>query len=177
MMIAAVFGIHAPLLEIAYRSGIVYVAVVLLMLASGRRQLGQMTPFDLVLILLIANAVQNAMVGTDSTILGGIVAATALIATSQLFSRVLVRFRWFRHTLEGEPVLLVHNGQVVERNIHAVGLTDDLVLQACREHGFDTFEEVKGAVLEIDGTISIVPRGATTVRTRHRVRAIKPGGN
>jgi uncharacterized membrane protein YcaP (DUF421 family) len=177
MTLAAVFGFHAPLAEIVYRSAIVYVAVVGLMLLSGRRQLGQMTPFDLVLILLIANAVQNAMVGTDSTILGGVVAAAALIVTSQVFSRVAVRFGWFRRVVEGEPKLLIHDGQLVERNLHNTGVTQDLLLQACREHGFDTFAEVKSAVLEIDGTISIVPRNVPAVRTRHRVRATQPGGN
>jgi uncharacterized membrane protein YcaP (DUF421 family) len=121
--------------------------------------------------------VQNAMVGTDSTILGGVVAAAALIVTSQLFSRVAVRVGWFRRAVEGVPKLLIHDGQLVERNLHNTGVTEDLLLQACREHGFDTFAEVKSAVLEIDGTISIVPRNVPAVRTRHRLRATQPGGN
>jgi uncharacterized membrane protein YcaP (DUF421 family) len=172
-----VFGIHAPFWQIVYRSAIVYVAVVLGLRLTGRRQLGQMTPFDLVLILLIANAVQNAMVGSDVSIFGGIVAAATLLALNQATGFVIGRVPRFRRALEGEPVLLANNGEFIESHIRAVGLSDDLVLQAMREHGFDDLSQVQSAVLEIDGTISIVAVGANIVRTRHRVRAVRPGGN
>jgi uncharacterized membrane protein YcaP (DUF421 family) len=177
MSASEVFGFHAPFWQIAYRSAIVYVIIVVLMRLTGRRQLGQMTPFDLVLILLIANAVQNAMVGSDVTIFGGLVAATALLATDQVLSRIVDRVPRARRLFQGEPILLVSDGKVIESHLRAAGLTTDLVLQACREHGFDDFSEVKVAILEIDGTISIVPIGTKAVRTRHRVRAFRPGGN
>lgn len=172
-----VFGIHAPFAQIAYRSAIVYFVIVILMRMTGRRQLGQMTPFDLVLILLIANAVQNAMVGPDVTIFGGLVAASALLVTDQVFSRLVDRVPRFRSVLEGDPVLLVNDGRLLESHVRAAGLTEELVMQACREHGFENISDVKLAVLEIDGTISIVPVGTKSVRTRHRVRAFRPGGN
>ena len=172
-----VFGIHAPFWQIFYRSAIVYVAVVVGIRLTGRRQLGQMTPFDLVLILLIANAVQNAMVGSDVSIFGGVLAAATLLVLNQVTGFVIGRVPRFRRALEGEPVLLVNNGKFVETHIRAAGLTDDLVLQAMREHGFNDLAQVQSAVLEIDGTISIVPTNAQTVRTRHRVRAVRPGGN
>jgi len=177
MSTSEVFGIHAPLWQIAYRSAIVYIVIVLLMRLTGRRQLGQMTPFDLVLILLIANAVQNAMVGPDVTILGGVVAAAALLATDQVFTRLVERVPRARRIFQGEPILLVSDGELLESHLHTSGLTADLVLQACREHGFDDLRQVKVAILEIDGTISIVPIGTKSVRTRHRVRAFRPGGN
>lgn len=177
MSASDVFGIHAPFAQIAYRSAAVYVIIVILMRLTGRRQLGQMTPFDLVLILLIANAVQNAMVGSDVTIFGGLVAAATLLATDQVFSRVVDRVPRFRRVFEGEPVLLVNDGKLVDAHLRSAGLTEELVLQACREHGFEDVSEVKIAVLEIDGTISIVPVGTKSVRTRHRVRAFRPGGN
>ncbi len=74
-------------------------------------------------------------------------------------------------------MLLVNDGKIVDAHLRAAGLTEELVLQACREHGFEDISQVKIAVLEIDGTISIVPIGTKSVRTRHRVRAVRPGGN
>ena len=102
MIVADVFGVHAPFLQITYRTIIIYVVIVLLMRLMGRRQLGQMTPFDLVLILLIANAVQNAMVGSDTTIFGGLVAAAALLVSDQVLSRVVDRIPRFRRIVEGQ---------------------------------------------------------------------------
>ncbi len=172
-----VIGIHAPFFEIVYRSAIVYVAIVLGMRLTGTRQLGQMTPFDLVLVLLIANAVQNAMVGSDVTVLGGVAAAATLLAMNRATAFATDRLPFLRRAIEGEPVLLLNNGELIESHIRRAGLSDELVLQSIREHGFANASDVKMAVLEIDGTISIVPAGSATVRTRHRVRAVRPGGN
>jgi uncharacterized membrane protein YcaP (DUF421 family) len=177
MSVSDVFGIHAPYWQIVYRSAIVYVAIVVGMRLTGTRQLGQMTPFDLVLVLLIANAVQNAMVGSDVTILGGVTAAATLLALNLVIGRVIERLPSLRKAVEGQPVLLLHDGRLIEEHIRRVGLSDDLVLQAIREHGFANASDVQMAVLEVDGTISIVPAGTGTVRTRHRVRALRPGGN
>jgi uncharacterized membrane protein YcaP (DUF421 family) len=145
----------------------VYVAIVLGMRLTGTRQLGQMTPFDLVLVLLIANAVQNAMVGSDVSILGGILAAGTLLAMNRATAIATERLPFFRRALEGEPSLLLNDGKLIESHIKRAGLTDELVLQAIREHGFEDETQVRMAVLEIDGTISIVPAGTATVRTRH----------
>lgn len=177
MSVAHVFGVHAPYWQIVYRSAIVYVAIIAGMRITGARQLGQMTPFDLVLILLIANAVQNAMVGTDVTILGGLTAAATLLVLNRGTAILTDRLPLLRNTIEGHPVLLLNNGVLVEEHIRRAGLTDDLVLQAIREHGFANATDVQMAVLEVDGTISIVPAGTQTVRTRHRVRSVRPGGN
>ena len=176
MNAADVFGIHAPFWEITYRSAIVYVAIVLGMRLTGTRQLGQMTPFDLVLILLIANAVQNAMVGSDITMLGGVTAAATLLVLNRGVAYATDRLPVFRRALEGEPMLIVHDGALLEKHIMRAGLSDDMVTQAMREHGFDEVKKIHLAVLEVDGTISIVPFDGPKVRTRHRVRAVRPGG-
>ncbi len=176
MSAGEVFGIHAPFWEIAYRSAIVYAAIVLGMRLTGARQLGQMTPFDLVLILLIANAVQNAMVGSDVTILGGLTAAATLLVLNRVVAYTADRLPFFRRALEGEPVLILNNGQLLEKQILRAGLSDDMVMQAIREHGFDDLTKIHSAVLEVDGTISIVPTEGPRVRTRRRVRAVHPGG-
>ncbi len=176
MNAADVFGVHASFLEIVYRSAIVYAAIVVGMRVTGARQLGQMTPFDLVLILLIANAVQNAMVGSDVTILGGLTAAATLLTLNRTVDVAADRIPWFRKALEGEPVLILSDGKLMERQIVKAGLSNDMVLQAIREHGFENEKAIHLAVLEVDGTISIVPTDGPKVRTRHRLRALRPGG-
>jgi uncharacterized membrane protein YcaP (DUF421 family) len=175
--VSDIFGVHAPFFEIIYRTAIVYGVIVIGLRVTGNRQLGQMTPFDLVLILLIANAVQNAMVGTDVSIFGGLAAAVTLLALNRVTGVVTDRLPMLRRALEGDAVLLINNGVLIEDHIRRAGLSDELVLQAIREHGFEDETKVHLAVLEIDGTISIVPSGTATVRTRHRVRAVRPGGN
>lgn len=176
MSVSDVFGVHAPFAQIVYRSAIVYVAIVVGMRLTGRRQLGQMTPFDLVLVLLIANAVQNAMVGSDVTILGGLTAAATLLIMNQGAMYAARRFGLFRRALEGTPVLLIHHGQFIEEHVRREGITNDLIMQAIREHGIEEVSGVQSAVLEIDGTISIVPVGAKTLHSRRHVRATRPGG-
>lgn len=177
MSAADVFGIHASFWEIAYRSAIVYVAIILGMRLTGARQLGQMTPFDLVLILLIANAVQNAMVGSDITIFGGLTAAATLLALNRAVAVAVDRLPFFRKALEGEPVLLLNGGQLLEKSILRAGLSDDMVMQAIREHGFDDAQQIHAAVLEVDGTISIVPSDGPRMRTRRPVRVVRRGGS
>ncbi len=175
MSVVDVFGVHAPFLQIVYRCAIVYAVLVVGMRLTGTRQLGQMTVFDLVLILLIANAVQNAMVGSDASILGGVVAAASLLVMNRFVGAVADRVPWIRREVEGQTVLLLHDGELLEDHIRHAGLSDDLVLQSIREHGFEHASDVRMAVLEVDGTISIVPLDAQIMRTRRRVRAIHPG--
>jgi uncharacterized membrane protein YcaP (DUF421 family) len=175
--LSRVFGWDSSLAEIVLRCVLIYIAVIAGMRLTGRRQLGQMTPFDLVLILLIANAVQNAMVGPNNSILGGLVAAATLLTLNQAVGMVLSRAPLLRLAIEGEPVLIVHDGKLLEDQVRREGLTDALVMQAMREHGFDELAHVHSAVLEIDGTISFTVAGTPTVPTRRRVRTIRPGGN
>ena len=169
-------GLEWSLWEIVVRSAIIYVVIVGGMRLTGRRQLGQMNPLDLVLILLIANAVQNAMVGADVTIAGGVVAAATLLIMNYLAARVTERYPRVEELLEGDPVVLINNGRFVDDHIRQQRLTRKLVEQQMREHGFDEVSAVHSATLEVDGTISFIPAGAPVVRTRRRVRAIRPGG-
>ena len=164
----------ASLLQIVVRTVITYLVILLLLRLGGKRELGQMTPFDLVVLLLIANAVQNAMVGSDSSLTGGLLAAAAILGTNWLVDRLGLRWGWLRRELRGTPTLLVHDGRLVEPNLRREGVAEEEVLQAAREHGLSELGEIKQAVLEIDGTISIVGPEAQIRRTRRRVRARKP---
>jgi uncharacterized membrane protein YcaP (DUF421 family) len=145
------------LLEIALRTFIVYVVVVLGLRFFGKRELGQMTPFDLVLILLVSNAVQNAMTGPDTSLTGGVVSALTLLLTNWAFNAVGVRIPAVRKWLEGEPSILVQDGHIFYDHLKHEGVEMDELMMAAREHGVDRISEIGKAVLEVDGTISIVP--------------------
>jgi uncharacterized membrane protein YcaP (DUF421 family) len=159
------------LLEIVGRSLVVYVAILVGLRLGGRRELGQLTPFDLVLILLVANAVQNAMVGTDTTLGGGLVAAATLLVANFVIARLRLRSQPLRRFIEGVPVVLIQRGEWVEANMRREGVTHDEVGAAIREHGeVDDVTQVELAVLETDGSISIVPTSANVQRSRRRLR-------
>jgi uncharacterized membrane protein YcaP (DUF421 family) len=165
-----VFDLEVSPWSILARTIVVYAALLLGLRLAGKRQIGQMTPFDLVVILLIANAVQNAMVGPDTSLLGGLIAAGALIAVNYSVALLGERVPLFRRAVEGSPTLLIANGEFVMENLRREGLEEEEVMMAIREHGVAEVADVKMAVLEVDGSISIVPADATTLRTRRHNR-------
>lgn len=159
------------LLGIVGRTVAVYAAVLIGLRLGGRRELGQLTPFDLVLILLVANAVQNAMVGQDTSLAGGLVAAATLLVVNMVVARLRLRSPRLRQLVEGPPVVLVQHGEFVETNLKREGLTEDDVLAAVREHGeVEGVANVELAVLEADGSVSVVPKSASVHRTSRRLR-------
>ena len=166
----------ASLLGIVIRTVVVYLALAIGIRAAGKRELGQMTPFDLVVVLVISNAVQNAMVGTDTSLVGGLVAAGVLLALNEAVGRARLRWPMLSRRLTGSPTLLVVRGEFVEENLRREGLDRDEVLMAMREHGFSDLTDVQMAMLEVDGTISIVPAGSESQRTRRKLRGRKPIG-
>jgi uncharacterized membrane protein YcaP (DUF421 family) len=146
----------SPYLGIAGRTLFIYAIVFVGIRISGKREVGQMTPFDLVLLLLLSNAVQNAMTGPDTTLLGGIVAGGALLVANKIVSRLAWRSRRVRTWLEGTPQLLIRSGQLLNENMVKERLTMADLEQALREHGVATIKDVALAVLEVDGTISVL---------------------
>lgn len=174
MLSASVFGVHA--LEIALRCIAVYAVVLIGMRVMGKRQMGQLAPFDLVLILLIANAVQNAMVGTDTTLLGGIVAAVTLLVINAIVGAVTARNHALRRLLIGTPTVLARDGVVDAELMRRQGVTKEELDAAIHEHGVRDLSQVAVAILEIDGDISIVPKeGSEVHRSHRRVRQVKHG--
>jgi len=143
-------------LEIAGRTTAVYLLVLLGIRLTGKREVGQMTPFDLTLLLLLSNSVQNAMTGPDNTLMGGAAAAVVLLILNYLFAEVSGLNRRFRSVLEGSPTLLIHNGELITAHCAKEHISVDEVHRALREHGVSTIEEVSLAVLEVDGAISIL---------------------
>jgi len=161
---------------VVVRTLVVYLALLVGLRVAGKRELGQMTPFDLVVVLVISNAVQNAMVGTDTSLTAGIVAAFTLLAANWLINRLGLRYLWLGSRLIGSPTLLINHGHFVEDHMRREGIQREEVLMAMREHGINRVDEVDVAVLEVDGTISIVPMGTKVQRTRRRMRGRKPTG-
>ena len=146
-------------LEILLRTAAVYLVILVGLRLAGKREIGQLTVFDLVVLLLIANAVQNAMVGPDTSLVGGILAAVVLLLINVLVARL--RFKWprLRRWLEGTPTLLVLHGDVISGNLRREGVDEDILSAALREHGIADISGVEMAVLETDGSISVVPVG------------------
>jgi uncharacterized membrane protein YcaP (DUF421 family) len=142
------------LLEILLRTSAIYLLILIGVRLSGKREVGQMTPFDLTLLLLLANAVQNAMTGPDTSLAGGAVAATTLLVLNFVVADFAGLNRRFRKFVQGEPTLLIHNGRLIPAHLAREHLTVDEVMRALREHGISRVEDVSLAVLEVDGSVS-----------------------
>ena len=161
--------------EIVLRTLVIYAVVLVLLRFAGKRELGQMTTFDLVVIILIANAVQNAMTGPDTTITGGVLAATTLIVANVAVSRVFRQVPSLARLFTGSPTLLVEDGKVLEENLKREHVSLEELQMAVREHGIEDLKDVALAVLEVDGAISIVHKGeyGRAARTLRRFRQFK----
>jgi Predicted membrane protein len=132
-----------------------------------------MTVSDLVMILLIANAVQNAMTGPDFSVQGGLLAAAVLLVANRLVAWLRIHSGAWGRLIEGSPTVLIQEGKYLDPALRKEGLERTQVEMAMREHGVDDVAGVKLAVLETDGSISIVPSGASVIRTRKHIRQIK----
>ncbi len=140
--------------EIVLRTAIIYAVVLLGIRLSGKREVGQMTPFDLALLLLLSNAVQNAMTGPDTTLVGGVVAASTLLILNFFIADLSGVNRKFRKFIEGQPTLLVHDGSILSAHMVREHVSMDELQRALREHGIAQYQDCALAVLEVDGSIS-----------------------
>ena len=165
---------NLTLLEIAFRTIIIYAVVLLGIRLTGKREVGQMASFELVLILLLANAVQNAMTGPDTSLAGGIVAACTLLLTNVIVTRFSSRSRTLRTALEGTPTILILKGAVIKMNMEKEHIAHEELEQALREHGISSITDVGLAVLEVDGSISVLRNDElpSAARPHHRIRFV-----
>jgi uncharacterized membrane protein YcaP (DUF421 family) len=153
-MTGAFFPGGHVLLQIVLRTGVIYLLVLIGVRLSGKREVGQMTPFDLTLLLLLSNSVQNAMTGPDTSLLGGAVAACTLLVLNYGVAAVSGSNRRLRRLIEGQPTLLIHDGQIIEPHMARERVSMDELHRALREHGINNCDQVALAVLEVDGSIS-----------------------
>jgi len=156
------------LFEIVGRSVVVYLFIVIAIRIAGKKELAQLSVIDLVFILLISNAVQNAMVGPDNSLLGGIIAAASLFLVNVILKYITYKFRKTKNLIEGEPVLLIHNGQLIEKNLEKERIPLEELEAAIREHGVAGIKDVNLAVMEIDGNISIISDNYSNKSVRRR---------
>ena len=161
-----------PWWEIALRAVIVYVALFASLRILGKRQLGQLAIHDLVFILLVSNAVQPAITGPDSSLVGGLIIILSLSLLNLLVAR-LELIRPLHRFLLSQPTVVIQNGHYIESAMEREEVEKELVDAAIREHGVEHVSDVELGVLEVDGTISIVPKDGKTYRTRRRVRSVK----
>jgi len=157
----------SDILDIVIRTTVVYLLIVIGILLLGKKELSQISVTDLVFILLISNAVQNAMVGDNTSLEGGLIAALVLLVVNYGMRRLIYRSKSARNILEGEPVLLIYEGKLNRKNLERESITEEELMSALREHGVEFISEVKLAMLEIDGNISVVSKDFVN-KTSHK---------
>lgn len=150
------WNLSAPWWEFVLRGLIVYGGVLVLLRLTGKRQIGQLTPFDLVLLLVLSNAVQNAMNAGDNSVTAGLILAVTLVVANLLLATLTARSRRFERVAEGRPEVLVHDGRVYHELMQRERITRDDLHKALRRAGCERLGDVHVAILETDGSISVL---------------------
>jgi len=158
-----------PYLDIASRSLSVYVFMLVAIRLTGKKELSQLNTIDVVLILLISNAVQNAMVGSNTSLLGGLAAAAVLFILNYILKKVTFKSKKISNFIFQHPEVLIHNGILNFDKLSRLGISDDELKEAMREHGVEHYKDVKLAMFEVDGNISIIS-GEKNLRQSHYKR-------
>jgi uncharacterized membrane protein YcaP (DUF421 family) len=155
-----IFVPDIPITEKILRSVVVYVFLLAAFRLTGKRQVGQLTPFDLIVLLIISNVVQNAVIGPDNSLGGGLLGAAVILALNWIVVEITFRSRRLRRLLEAPPTLLVHNGRILSQNLQRERITLDDLHAALRRNGVADVAHVRVAVLEENGGISVIPHVA-----------------
>jgi uncharacterized membrane protein YcaP (DUF421 family) len=161
------FQLPVPFLEKLLRPVIVYLVLVLLLRLFGKRELAQLNPFDLVVLLSLSNTVQNAIIGEDNSVTGGIVGAISLLAINWLVVRVLFRSRRLTRAIEGRAAILIHNGQIDLKAMRRESLTREELLDVIHRQGFENFHQVHKCELEPNGTFYVEAFDPSAADKRH----------
>ena len=150
-----IFAMGAPLAEKILRPVIVYAFLVILLRTFGKRELAQLNPFDLVVLLSLSNTVQNAIIGNDNSLTGGLIGAFTLLGINYLVVRFLFRHRRLDQVFEGKPTVLIRDGQLIKKALAKELLTHTELMTVLHRQGFDGLQEVERCVLEPGGTFYI----------------------
>ncbi|MGH2665645.1 DUF421 domain-containing protein [Flavobacterium sp.] len=162
-----------PYLEIILRSAAVYFFMVLALRFFGKKELSQLNTADVILVLLISNSVQNAMVGSNTSLLGGLLAAFALFLMSFVLKKIMFKSQIINDFIQERPEILIHSGKIEFKTLARLGITSEELEEAMREHGVQYYKEVKLAMLEVDGNISIISGDNDLKQTHHKRRIHK----
>ncbi len=160
-MLEHMFHLQLPLLEKILRPVLVYLFLVVAFRLAGKRELAQMNAFDLVVLLTISNVLQNAAIGEDNTVLGGVIGAASLLAVNYVVVRLVLSHPRIDRLIEGEPSLLIRDGRVLADALERELITEPELLAALRRQGVAEASDVALAMLETGGTISVVPKRPT----------------
>ena len=160
--------IHNPYIRIVVSSVIIYLFIIVAIRLFGKKELAQLSVIDLVFILLISNAVQNAMVLGDNSLVGGMIAAGTLFVVNYILKFLQFRFPQFSKALQGDAIMLVYKGKVIESHMRISKITSNELMEAIREHGVGDVSEVDLAILEVDGNISVLSHDYKKQSTRRR---------
>jgi len=152
------FHMEIPWWELVVRSAAVYLFLILILRISGKRQIGQLAPFDLVLLLVLANAVQNSMTGGDNSLVGGLIACTTLVALNYAVGYVAFRNKNLEEVIEGRPQVLIHKGKVMDDVMRDTKVTRGELEAALRQGGCAEVSDCHTAILENNGVISVVKK-------------------
>lgn len=161
-----------PYLDITLRTAAIYLFMVIALRVFGKKELSQLNTTDVILILLISNSVQNAMVGNNSSLYGGLVAATVLFSINFILKKLMFKYQKFNKLISEKPEVLIHNGNLEFKTLSRLNITSEELREAMREHGIEHFKDVKLSMLEIDGNISIIT-GDSNLRQTHYKRIKK----
>ena len=145
-----------PYLDIILRSVAVYIFMLIALRLFGKKELSQLNSADIILILLISNSVQNAMVGSNTTLYGGLVAAFSLFVINYFFKKVIQKSKFIKELVQDKPEILIHNGKIEFKTLARLGISSEEIEEAMREHGVQFYKDVKLAMFEIDGNISVI---------------------
>jgi uncharacterized membrane protein YcaP (DUF421 family) len=162
------FVISLPILEKIIRPILVYFFLVVMLRLSGKRELVQLNPFDLVVLLTLSNTVQNAIIGDDNSVSGGLLGATSLLATNYLVVRFLYNHNKLDQLVEGKADVLMENGKVRTQHLKTELITMAQLEAAARKQGFASLSEVDQCILEPGGTLSFIAKKPDTEDLRHR---------
>lgn len=155
-------------IDIVLRSISVYFFMIIALRIFGKKELSQLNTADVILILLISNSVQNAMVGTDTTLWGGLAAATVLFFINFVLKKLMYKYKGFSDFMQEKPEILIHDGNLDFKSLSRLNITADELKEAMREHGLEYFKDVKLAMLEIDGNISIISGNRDLKQTQYK---------
>jgi uncharacterized membrane protein YcaP (DUF421 family) len=161
------FQLPLPVLERLLRPVVVYLVLVILLRLFGKRELAQLNPFDLVVLLSLSNTVQNAIIGEDNSVTGGIIGAFSLLAINWLVVRVLFRSMKLTRVLEGRAAILIREGQLDQRAIERESLTREELLDVIHRQGFQDFHQVHRCELEPNGTFYVEAFDPSVADKRH----------
>jgi uncharacterized membrane protein YcaP (DUF421 family) len=144
--------------ELIGRGLLIYFFLILLLRATGKRQIGQMSPFDLVLLMVLSNAVQNSMVGGDNSVSAGLILAVTLVAANWIVGKITSSSKTMEKLIEGSPQVLFHNGRIYEKILSEDQITRQELIAAVHKAGYNDLDAIRTAILENDGTISVIPK-------------------